>query len=130
MTQPTMMTYEEVRAALDAGKALHMDNDGNIVGIAGEMELPPFEPDIRDAAGWAEEKAEYDRHMAAGDYDLAAEDAGEWRCISGDAAFWDPLIDAAALAWREACRAECLDHLRDDVSGDSMDWLRELDDSV
>ena len=204
MTQQKMMTYEEVRAALDAGKALHMDNEGRIVGIVGEIDTPPFIPDIRDAAGWADvgtayddfmkageydlaaeyanewlqlsgdaafqaplidaaarawrearrgegldhllddcnilcpypcdgagragAKAQYDRHMAAGDYDLAAEDAGEWRRISGDAAFWDPLIDAAARAWRESCRGECLDHLRDDVASDSMDWLREPDD--
>ena len=127
MKQPTLMTYEEVRDALDAGKALHMDKDGRAVGIVGEMELPPFEPDIRDAAGWAEIRTDYDDFMKAGEYGMAADYANEWLLVSGDAAFWVPLVDAASRAWDEACRAECLDHLRDDVSGDSMDWLRDLD---
>lgn len=76
----------------DAGKSLHMDNDGNIVGIVGEMDLPQPELDIRDAAGWADARTLYDRNMAAGEYDLAAEYAHEWLMITGDAAFWSPLI--------------------------------------
>ena len=125
MTQQKMMTYEEVRAALDAGKALHQDNDGRIVGIVGEIDTPPFIPDIRAAAGWAEIRTAYDDFMKDGEYAMAAEYANEFLLLSGDAAFWAPLRDAASRAWDEACRAECLDHLRDDVSGDSMDWLRD-----
>ena len=125
MTQH-MMTYEEVRAALDAGKALHMDNDGRIVGIAGEIDMPAPELDIRDDAGWADARTLYDRNMAAGDYDLAAEYAHEWLMISGDTAFWSPLIETANRALRERHRPEDLAPMRDDP--DEMDWLRDPPD--
>lgn len=126
----TQMTYEEVRIALDAGKSLHLDKEGNIVGIVGEMKAAPWVPDIRDAEGWADVKTEYDNFMNAGNYDLAEDYAGEWLSISGDEAFWQPLIEAAVNAWRETYEPENLDHLRDDVSSDSMDWLNAEPDDL
>ena len=126
MTQPRRMTSEEARAALDAGKGLHLDKDGYIVGIVGEMDVPQPELDIRDEAGWADMKIDYDQHMNAAEYDLAAEYAHEWLMISGDTAFWSPLIETANRALRERHRPEDLAPMRDDP--DDMDWLRDPPD--